>query len=169
MHPIDIESTLKTMKIIVDSREHWTHPNSTDTHISDYFDRHGIEYEVRKLAVGDYAIAGSASIVVDRKQSLQELSSNLLNKADSARFWREVRRAHEQGIKLVVLIESGRTVKTINDIVRWKSKYSSVNGRRLIDEMIRLEMSYGVRWAFCDRRSTGRKIIEILKEDKKDE
>ena len=105
---------------------------------------------------------GQPNITVDRKHSLQELSSNLLNKADSARFWREVRRCHERGIQLVVLIESGRTVKTINDMVYWKSKYSGVNGRRLIDEMIRLEMSYGVRWAFCDRRSTGRRIIEIL-------
>lgn len=148
--------------LLVDSREKWTQPNSTDTHIKDYFDRHGIEYEVKALSCGDYMLDGQPNITVDRKQSLQELSSNLLNKADSARFWREVRRAHEQGIKLVVLIESGRTVKTINDVVRWKSKYSPVNGRRLIDEMIRLEMSYGCVFKFCDRRSTGKRIIEIL-------
>lgn len=146
----------------VDSREKWTQPNSTDTHIKDYFDRHGIEWEVRKLDCGDYMLDGQPNITVDRKQSLQEMSSNLLNKADSARFWREVRRAHEQGIKLVVLIESGRTVKTINDVVRWKSKYSGVSGRHLIDEMIRCEMAYGVVWRFCDRRSTARKIVEIL-------
>lgn len=147
---------MTSQKFYFDSRE------KKNDHIKDYFDRHGIEWEVRKLDCGDYMLDGQSNITVDRKQSLQELSSNLLNKADSARFWREVRRAHEQGIKLVVLIESGRTVKTINDVVRWKSKYSPVNGRRLIDEMIRLEMSYGVRWAFCDRRSTGRRIIEIL-------
>ena len=150
------------MKIIVDSREHWTHPNSTDTHISDYFDRHGIEWEVRKLDVGDYAIEGNTSIVVDRKQSIQECATNLMNRSDSSRFWRELRRAHEQGIKLVILVESGRTVKNINDVVRWKSKYSTVTGRRLIDEMIRTEMAYSVRWVFTDRRSTARKIIEIL-------
>lgn len=153
------------MKIIVDSREHWTHPNSTDTHISDYFDRHGIEWEVRKLDVGDYAIEGNTSIVVDRKQSIQECATNLMNRSDSSRFWRELRRAHEQGIKLVILVESGRTVKSINDVPKWRSKYSQVTGRRLIDEMIRTEMAYSVRWCFCDRRSTAKRIIEILKEE----
>lgn len=148
--------------LLVDSREKWTQPNSTDTHIRDYFDRHGIEWEVRKLDVGDYQLDNNPHIVVDRKMSLEEASRNLMNRSDSSRFWREVRRAHEQGIQLVVLIESGRTVKNINEVVRWKSRYSPVTGRRLIDEMIRCEFSYGVIWQFCDRRSTGRRIIEIL-------
>lgn len=150
------------MKLWIDSREKWTQPNSTDTHIRDYFDRHGIEWEVRKLDCGDYMLDGQPNITVDRKQSLQECATNLLNKTDASRFWKELRRSRDQGIKLIVLVESGRTVKTINDVVLWKSKYSGVSGRRLIDEMIRCEMAYGVVWRFCDRRSTGRKIVEIL-------
>lgn len=152
------------MKIIVDSREHWTHPNSTDTHISDYFDRHGIEWEVRKLDVADYQIEGKPNIAVDRKQSIQECATNLMNRSDSSRFWRELRRAHEQGIKLVILVESGRTVKNINDVVRWKSRFSGVSGRRLLDEMIRAEYAYGVVWKFCSKNSTGKRIIEILRD-----
>lgn len=151
-----------SIKISVDSREKWTQPNSTDKHISDYFDRHGIEWEVKALGVGDYQIEGNPTISVDRKASIEECSMNLMNRSDSSRFWREVRRAHDQGIKLVILVESGRAVKTINDVVLWKSKYSGVSGRHLIDEMIRCEMAYGVVWRFCDRRSTGRKIVEIL-------
>ena len=154
--------------IVVDSREHWTHPNSTDTHIKDYFDRHGIEWKVKALNVGDYQIDGNPTVSVDRKATLEELSRNLMNRSDSSRFWREVRRSHEHGIKLVVLIESGRTVKNINEVVKWKSKYSHVTGRRLIDEMIRLEMAYGIRWAFCDRRSTGQRIVGILSEGGKE-
>ena len=150
------------MKILCDSREKWTQPNSKDNHIFDYFNRHGIEWEVRKLDVADYQIEGKPNIAVDRKQSIQECATNLMNRSDSSRFWREIRRAHEQGIKLVILVESGRTVKNINEVVRWKSKYSPVTGRRLIDEMIRTEMAYGVRWCFCDKRSTAKRIIEIL-------
>lgn len=146
----------------VDSREKWTQPNSTDTHIKDYFDRHGIEYEVRKLDVGDYIIDGQPNIVVDRKQSLSEVATNLMNRKDSSRFWREIRRAHEQGIQLVVLCESGPSVLNINQVPRWRSKYSPVTGRRLIDEMIRVEMAYGVVWRFCSKRSTGKRIVEIL-------
>jgi ERCC4-type nuclease len=150
------------LKIIVDSREKWTQPGSTDRHISDWFLKHGIEYEVRKLEVGDYMIEGKPEIVVDRKKSLDELATNLMNRSDSARFWREVRRAHEQHVKLVILCECGGQIKSINDVPKWRSQYSPVTGRRLINEMIRLEMSYGVLWQFCDKRSTARRIVELL-------
>ena len=144
------------MEIFVDSRE------KKFNHIIKYFDQHGIKYSIIKLDVGDYCVSDNNKLVIDRKSGLEEIARNLLNKSDSARFWREIRRSHEQGVKLVVLIESGRTVKTINDVSHWKSQYSPVTGRRMLDEMIRLEFSYGVRWAFCDKRSTGRKIVEIL-------
>ena len=153
------------MILLVDSREKWTQQNSTDRHISAYLERRGIEYKVQKLDVGDYALEGNPHIVVDRKQDLSECASNLLTKRDSSRFWREVRRAHEQGIKLVILVESGATAKTINDVAKWRSPYSRVTGRMLINEMVRVEMAYGVVWKFCDRRSTGRRIIEILDGD----
>lgn len=153
-----------SMVILCDSREKWTQANSTDTHIKSYFDRHGIEYEVRKLDVGDYMLDGQPNITVDRKQSLLEMSRNLLNIGDAARFWREVRRAHEQRIKLVVLIEDGRTIKDIRDISKWHSKYSPVSGRKLLYEMCRVEMAYGVEFQLCDRRSTARRIVEILED-----
>lgn len=145
----------------VDSREKWTHPNSTDTHIKDYLERNGIPYEVRKLDVGDYTY-DSAKITVDRKSGIGEVATNLTNRSDSARFWREVRRAYQQGIHLVVLVESGPSVLTINDVPKWKSKYSKVTGRTIQIEMIRLEHAYGVRWVFCSKRSTAKRIIEIL-------
>ena len=62
----------------------------------------------------------------------------------------------------MILCECGGKVKTINDVPKWRSKYSPVTGRRLVNEMIRLEMAYGVVWRFCDRRSTGKRIVEIL-------
>lgn len=150
------------MTILCDSREHWTHPNSKDKHISAYFDRHGIEWRVQKLDCGDYMLSDDHTIVVDRKKSLDEIATNMLNRKDSSRFWREVRRCHSQGIRLVILCECGGKIKTINDVVTWHSQYSSVTGRRLINEMIRCEMAYGVTWLFCDKRSTARRIVEIL-------
>ena len=148
--------------LIVDSREKWTQPGSTDEHLKSYFGKHGIEYEVKKLDCGDYMLDENPLLTVDRKQSLEELARNLMNRKDSSRFWREVRRCHSGGIKLVVLVESGPAVLDINQVTTWRSKYSPVTGRRLIDEMIRLEMSYGVRWVFCSKRSTGKTICEIL-------
>ena len=145
----------------VDSREQWTQSRSTDTHIKDYFERHRIPYKVVALSVGDYTFEGS-NIAVDRKHNLDEVARNLTNRSDSSRFWREVRRAFQQGIQLVILVESGPQVLSINDVPKWKSKYSQVTGRSVQNEMIRLEMAYKVRWCFCSKRSTAKRIIEIL-------
>lgn len=115
---------------------------------------------MEKLDVGDYMLDGGA-LVIDRKSGLQELSTNLTNAADNARFMREVRRAYNAGIKLVVLVEQ-RGIKSHDDIVRWRSKHTGVSGAALVKIMFRLQMSYGVRFMFCDKRSCGRRIMEIL-------
>lgn len=144
----------------VDTREKWTQMGNRDRHLRDYFDRHGIIYRVEHLDVGDYMLDGG-TLSIDRKQGLDELSKNLTNAADSARFMREVRRAYESGIKLVVLVEE-RGITCHNDVARWRSKYTGVSGAFLLKCMYRLEVSYHVRFVFCDRRSCGRRIMEIL-------
>lgn len=151
--------------ILCDSREKWTQPGSRDTHISGYFDRHGIAYRVQKLDVGDYMLQGGR-ITVDRKASLEEISGNLLNPADKRRFWAEVRRAYEQRIRLVVLVETNK-IKQLEDLQQWHSAYTPVSGSALIREMKRLQNAYGVRFVFCPKVSAARKIIEILKGDQK--
>lgn len=153
------------MLIYVDSREKWTQLGSYDRHIPYHFSRHGIEWEVRKLDVGDYQLDGNPSVSVDRKQSIDELATNLLNKSDSCRFWREVRRAHSQGIKLIVLCEGGgNKYQTVNDLKTWRSKYSGVTGRRLLSEIVRCEYSYGVMFRLCNKRNTAKLIVELLEQ-----
>lgn len=146
-------------RYIFDTRER------KNEHIKAYFDKHGIEYEIRKLDVGDYQIEGKPQISVDRKRNLQELSKNLMNAKDHSRFWKEVRRAREQKIKLFVLVEHGGQIKSIEDVAKWTDKYSGVSGRALMDEIYRVHISYGINFLFCDKRSTARKIIEILEGD----
>lgn len=144
------------MKAYIDSRE------KKFDHIKSYFDKHEIEYEIRKLDVGDYQIEGKPQISVDRKRNLQELSKNLMNAKDHSRFWKEVRRAREQKIKLFVLVEHGGQIKSIEDVAKWTDKYSGVSGRSLANEIYRVHIAYGVEFLFCDKRSTARRIIEIL-------
>lgn len=143
-------------RYIFDTRER------KNEHIKAYFDKHGIEYEIRKLDVGDYQIEGKPQISVDRKRSLGELSHNLMNPKDHSRFWKEVRRAREQKIKLFVLVEHGGQIKSIEDAAKWTDKYSGVSGRRLADEIYRVHIAYGVEFLFCDKRCTAKKIIDIL-------
>jgi ERCC4-type nuclease len=139
----------------LDSRE------KKNEHIKAYFDRHDIPYIVKKLDVGDYMIDGG-TISVDRKRSLDELSTNLTNPQDKKRFMREVRRAREAGIQLVVLCEHGGKIKCLQDVAGWRSEFSPVTGRALLDRMYKLSVSYGVRFEFCSKRSTGKRIVEIL-------
>ena len=126
-----------------------------------YCERNNIEIQRVKLDVGDYAIPGG-NVFIDTKCCLDELATNLLNRSDSCRFWREVRRAYSQGTKLIVLCECGGQYRTANDLKDWKSKWSGVSGRRLIEEIVRCERAYGVEFRLCDKRSTARIIIELL-------
>lgn len=142
--------------VIVDTRE------KKNSHILKYFITHGIDYKLQKMDVADYQIEGQDGIVIDRKQNLDEMARNLMNRTDHSRFWKEVRRAKEKGIKMVILCEHGGQIRTISDVAGWHSKYSPVSGRRLMDEIYRVHIAYGVEFLFCDKRSTGRKIIEIL-------
>lgn len=143
--------------IIVDSREKkWSH-------VEKYFQRHSIPYRVEKLDIADYALEGCDSLAIDRKQNLDELCSNLCTK-DSGRFWREIRRARECSVKMIVLCEHGGKIKSIKDVATWKSSYSRITGRQLAEEIYRVHIAYGVEFLFCDKRSTGRRIIELLED-----
>ena len=142
--------------IIVDSRE------KKNSHILKYFIKNDIDYIVQKMDVADYQIEGKDNLVIDRKQNLDELSRNLTNRSDHARFWKEVRRAKERGIKMIVLCEHGGQIKNIQSVANWVSKYSPVSGRHLMEEIYRVHIAYGVDFLFCDKRSTGKVIIELL-------
>lgn len=149
--------------IICDSRE------KKNQHILRYFKANGIDFEIKKLDVADYVLATAAcsdlqqaKIAIDRKQNLNELATNLMNKNDKSRFWREIRRAKEQNTKIIVLCEHGQNIRELHDVCKWQSKFSTVSGRKLADEMNRLKFSYGVDFVFCNKAETAQKIIEIL-------
>lgn len=145
--------------IIVDSREKkWDH-------IRKYFEANGIEFEIKKLDAGDYFSTDQGDVVVDRKQNLQELCGNLSKgNGNIIRFTNECKRAKEQGIRLVVLIE-GTNCQTVKDVSGWKSKYTKHSGKWLTDKMFNLTVSYNVEWQFCKKNETAAKILEILKYD----
>ena len=144
------------MIYIFDSRE------KKNAHIKNYFDRHGIPYRVQKLDVGDYMLEGGR-ITVDRKANVEEISGNLLNPADKRRFWNEVRLARQNGLRLVVLVETNK-FKTVQDLQPWRSKYTPVRGPALIRQMEKLRHAFGVQFVFCPKASAAKKIIEILEE-----
>lgn len=143
--------------IIVDSREKkWAH-------IQNYLERHSIPYTVRKLDVGDYALEDHPELVIDRKRDLNELAVNLCSK-DSWRFWRELRRAHDNNIKVIFLIEE-KGCESVKDVLDWKSEYARVSGKNLYNEMFRATCAYGTEWKFCSKSKTPAVILELLNYD----
>lgn len=143
--------------IVCDTRE------KKNAHILQYFDQHGIEYAIRKLDTGDYMSTSRDRLTIDRKQDLSEICGNLCS-PDKSRFWREVRRSKAERIKMIVLIEQGGAFKTLKDVPQWRGKYTKVTGYQLYNEMCRCSIAYGVEFLFCDKRSTGRRIVELLGE-----
>lgn len=133
--------------------------------IKEEFKRHGIETITSKLYVGDYARIDNMTTVIDRKQNLNELAGNIIEK----RFHVEIQRAHEHGIKIIFLIEHGRKVKDLIDVLFWtnpriKESPRCISGEHLYKAMTTLSERYGVEWEFCTKAETGKRIIEILGE-----
>lgn len=130
-----------------------------------YFDKNGIEAVRMKLDVGDYMLDPYGRVSVDRKQNLTEVVGNVCQQ--HKRFSAECKRAMDSGIKLIILVEHGGSIKTLEDVQNWVnprlevSPYA-VSGKRLYQIMRTYEAKYGVRWEFCDKRSTGRRIVELL-------
>lgn len=150
--------------IIVDSREK---PKAI-TGILSYFERNGIEYEVSKLLFGDYMDYNRPQLVIDRKQNIAELAKNCTREHD--RFRRELERVAKTGSKLVILVEQNRykdrdewvQVRQIVDLIRWSSPHTMVLGEKIYRVLASWTAKYPVEVRFCDKRATGKNIVNIL-------
>jgi len=127
------------------------------------FAKQGIDTVTSKLWVGDYARIDNMTTVIDRKQNLLELASNVIEK----RFHEELKRARDHGIKIIFLIEHGRDINDLVDVLFWenpriKESPKCISGEHLFKCMTTMSDKYGVEWQFCKKSETGKRIIEIL-------
>lgn len=141
--------------ILCDTRE------QKNEHVLEFFELEGVPYRIQKLDTGDYMIEGADGRTIDRKRNLGELCSNLFTR-DSGRFWREIRRAKDTGIQMIVLIEHGGKIKSLADVKKWRSPYTRVTGHALYNEICRVSIAYGVEFRFCTKKETGKKILALL-------
>lgn len=149
------------MTIQIDTRE----KSHAIAKIIEEFDRQGITYISSKLYVGDYMSFDNPRLIIDRKQNLNELCSNVCQ--GHKRFTDELQRAKDAGIKLIILCEHGRGIKCLADVNRWynprlKDSPKAVSGQRLFKILYTVEKKYGATFLFCEKKDTGKKIIEIL-------
>ena len=150
--------------LLIDTREK---PKAIEN-ILRTFDEAGIEHVSTKLLFGDYMDWNRPEIVVDRKQNIAEIAKNVTT--DRARFVRELERAKSVGSKLVILVEQNRFkdrdkwihVEDVSDLMLWSSPHTKIRGEKVFRVLSELIYKYDISVEFCDKRSTGRRILEII-------
>jgi len=164
-----IDLLLSKMKIVIDTRE------QVNYHITDYFDAKLVDYVSQKLDYGDYSLCIPAhpelgieediyftdKIVIERKNSLMEISNNLGNERE--RFEREL--ARSKGSTFIIMIEDG----CYEDILfeRYsKDRYaikSNFNPKAFIATLATFRARYGIHVDYVNKKSAGNFIYHILK------
>ena len=145
-------------------------------------------HTVRRFGMlcGDYQIFGKGDIVIDTKQDMNEVYSNVIT--DHERFANEARLAREAGIKLIILV-TDPIVSSIDDVRLWRnprrerwfmvkamqrkgkmltvkqSKTPPCASDRLQKAMVTMTLRYGITWLFCEREHVGEEIIRLLMEE----
>lgn len=165
--PSELQQILKSIVIICDTRE------KKDKHIIDWLDSKNIGHQRKKLDFADYSFMIPANplmgtlkdryfdkkIAVERKQHLEELSSNLAQNRD--RFENEFLRAKD--CNKYLLIEKG----SLGDI--WDNAYNTqFKPASYMASLMVFEERYGIRTVFIEPRHSGQwmycKFYYYLKE-----
>lgn len=141
------------------------------------FEKQGIKYFVSKCYVGDYVSLDNSHLVIDRKQNLAEICTNLCQGHE--RLKNEMLRATEHNIKIIFLIEHSKDIKCLEDVRNWvnprlKNSPYAWNGERLYRTMATIQnkrnddntYKYNIEFQFCSKNETGARIIELLRGEK---
>lgn len=128
----------------------------------------GIEIIRQALLVGDYMIANQGAVSVDTKQDVRELAMDVFQ--EHRRFRDECERAQKCGITLIVLTEEtlpgGRLENWRSPVGRDGRPICRFDPKTLKKAMITMQEKYGVKFRFCDGRSTGKIMMEYLRGDR---
>lgn len=169
------------MNIQIDSRE----KAHAIQKIVEEFDRYGVDYFVSKLYVGDYMNYDNPRLIIDRKQNLMELCSNVCQGHN--RFRDEMLRAQEHGIDMIILCEHGNGVVCLEDVIWWENprrhkrfknpetghweerETNATMGDKLYKILCTFQRKYGCRFLFCEKKDTGKRILELLGGDVHDQ
>jgi ERCC4-type nuclease len=165
------------MDIQIDSRE----KAKAIQKILKEFDSQGVRYFSSKLLVGDYMNLDNPRMIIDRKQNLQELCGNVCQQHE--RFKKELIRAIDAGLQLIILVEHGDDIRSLEDVyfwqnprkheIRWKTvngkkvktvvSSKAVDGEQLYKSLCTIRDRYNVRFEFCNKNETGKRIMELLR------
>ena len=165
MNPGEVEKSLKSMTVLVDSNEQDTE------RARERYAAFSVPYARQKLDFGDYTynfITESGvpyyresdarifpDVVIERKADLTELSNNLIQ--EKARFEREFKRARDRNAKIYLLVENAT----------WQAIYAGHYGTKAHPNayksaLLAMFARYGITPIFCPKELSGQLIHDIL-------
>lgn len=156
----EIEKTLKTLVILVDTREKkWEH-------IRVALEEMGCPYVSQKLDFGDYSYRYtrtdgvvedcSSLVAVERKASLDEICGNFTYGRE--RFEREFQRAREKGAEVHLLLEDANFSKMENHMY-----LSRLHPEALMGNLFSWTARYGLRIWFCSTHFAGKFLYKLFR------
>ena len=155
----EVEESLQSMVILIDSRE-----QQTDRSKARYA-QFGCPYERTTIRTGDYSAKFqlpdgswydmSNDITLERKMNLSELC--LCFGSERKRFIREFERAKENNIRMWLLLENSSFKDAYAG--RYRSQYKP---KSLIASLLAFQARYNCRIVMCDESVSGKLIKDIL-------
>lgn len=164
----EINRLLKeNFKILYDTRE------QVNDHILAYFDKQKLPYKKQKIDEGDYTAVITARpemgitrdiyfpVGVERKNSVDELANNLVEKTDTRddiRLERELIRAKMKGVKIFLVVEDPNGLENII-----KGNYRSLyKPKAFMGRLTALQNRYIQNTVFTAPKDTGYHIYRLL-------
>lgn len=159
---------IREMTLLVDTRQQ----KGKHRNVEAYCRRIGMMMKSECLNVGDYMFPGGR-ISVDTKMDVLELAKDVMS-SDHRRFRAECIRAQEAGIQLVILVEEELPFGRLDlwEVPKWTAsnkwhRYGDpmtlVKPEALRKACITMQEKYGVKFRFCKRSQSPKRIIQYLR------
>jgi len=133
-------------------------------------------------------LVNDIKIAVDRKNSINEICTNLCSsEKEHARFREEAITAMKAGAEFHVVIETDEKIRSVDEIRKWSNprlhRYNKINymhrlgkwqnvqnpgkrppcdNLRLMKTMMTMSAKYGIHWIFVSPYESAEKIVELL-------
>lgn len=136
-------------------------------HILGWFEKHKIEHKGKALKNGDYCFMLKADnelgilkdayytdeLFIERKNSLDELSSSLIDETFHYELKRSINIKHKY-----LLVEGASWEKILNG--EYRTKYNTAS---FWNSLHKIMVKYGIKIIFCEKENMGQMIYSICK------
>lgn len=152
MKPLEYDKFLKEISVVVDQQE------KVNYWITNYFKKEKVSFTVQHMKAGDYGFIFNGkpqSIIIERKNSLTELSGNLSTEAKRTRFYKEFDKVGK--CEKYLLIENDNIDNLISGT--YGSEY---NSNSYIANLLLLRKRKDLNIDFVNRYNMGFWILKIF-------